>query len=186
MDAGKVSPVEDLLKQEVEEEEEEETEELSAHSQGSETQSQDGSTASSPIPFEEEHSCQICNKKYEQPRILSCLHVFCTACLEKQVENGEDTEDKMKDESPIVAEAVQCITCKQETRLGTKGVANLPLDDVFLSTVEGASGEDAQIVCTSCKAKEKAVAQCSDCVSFLCAGCVTAHQYMRCFENHKV
>jgi hypothetical protein len=46
--------------------------------------------------------------------------------------------------------------------------------------------EDSQIVCTSCKAKEHAEARCQDCANFLCPNCIIAHQFMRCFENHKV
>lgn len=46
--------------------------------------------------------------------------------------------------------------------------------------------EEMILDCTSCKTDEKAVARCADCASFLCSNCVSAHQYMRCFENHCV
>jgi uncharacterized protein (DUF2344 family) len=42
------------------------------------------------------------------------------------------------------------------------------------------------IYCTSCKSKEKSIARCIDCCNSLCSNCVTAHQYMKCFDNHKV
>lgn len=42
------------------------------------------------------------------------------------------------------------------------------------------------LACTSCKSKENAISRCNDCANFLCASCDNAHQYMRCFENHKV
>lgn len=41
--------------------------------------------------------------------------------------------------------------------------------------------------CTSCKNKKSdAVAKCIDCDNYLCSNCVTAHQYMHCFEGHSV
>lgn len=41
--------------------------------------------------------------------------------------------------------------------------------------------------CTSCKSKtSSAVATCLDCDHSLCPNCVMAHQYMHCFEGHRV
>lgn len=41
--------------------------------------------------------------------------------------------------------------------------------------------------CTGCKNKKSdAVAKCIDCVNYLCSNCVTAHQYMHCFNGHSV
>ncbi|XP_012288137.1 brain tumor protein [Orussus abietinus] len=41
--------------------------------------------------------------------------------------------------------------------------------------------------CTGCKSTESdAVARCFDCANFLCPNCVMAHQYMHCFEGHRV
>ncbi|GMT20801.1 hypothetical protein PFISCL1PPCAC_12098 [Pristionchus fissidentatus] len=40
--------------------------------------------------------------------------------------------------------------------------------------------------CTGCKSGERASAYCQDCGHFLCANCTMAHQYMHCFEGHRV
>lgn len=41
--------------------------------------------------------------------------------------------------------------------------------------------------CTGCKSKQSdAVAKCIDCVNYLCSNCVTAHQFMHCFDGHSV
>ena len=41
--------------------------------------------------------------------------------------------------------------------------------------------------CTGCKSKEhNAVARCFDCSNLLCPNCVMAHQFMHCFEGHRV
>ena len=132
----------------------------------------------------EEQLCRLCGEKYKQPRVLMCLHVFCTPCLEKLVAEREE-----KKEEPIFTQSpddITCPVCKQKTPLGDKGVEDLPLDTVMTNLLDLAAMNDPQIVCTSCKTKEKAVARCSDCASFLCSNCVTAHHYMRCFDNHKV
>lgn len=45
---------------------------------------------------------------------------------------------------------------------------------------------DQSVVCTCCKSKEPAVARCTECSHFLCSNCNSAHEFMRCFENHRV
>lgn len=122
----------------------------------------------------DENTCSICEEKYTQPKILNCLHVFCQSCLEKQVEEIEEGAPKV----------IECSKCKQETPVSEKGVQDLPTDHVTVDLLEMSAVDE--IVCTSCKAKEKAVARCCDCASYLCENCVTAHQFMRCFDNHKV
>lgn len=42
------------------------------------------------------------------------------------------------------------------------------------------------VLCTSCKSTEKAISRCADCANFLCSNCNSAHEVMRCFENHHV
>ena len=136
----------------------------------------------------EDQLCRICGEKYKQPRILSCLHLFCTPCLEKQLEDGDQDgdQDSIAEGTGKKKDSLKCTHCKQTTTLTGKGVEDLPLDTVMINILDMAAMNDPQIVCTSCKAREKAVARCNDCASFLCPNCVTAHQYMRCFENHKV
>lgn len=146
----------------------------------------DGFGGGSPGPLEEsspsenrDQICSICSKKYCCPRLLSCLHVFCESCLEKML--VEDIEDSVKRDFTII-----CPKCKQETKVGNKGVASLPCDYVLTNILDMSAIESMAVLCTSCKAKEKAVARCSDCANFLCPNCNTAHQFMRCFENHHV
>ena len=153
---------------------------------GSPLESPCRSEAGSPVLQEVcENACELCSQKLQQPRVLSCLHVFCTPCLEKQVE-GMEGEDMNVASGPAPTGTIICSICKQETKLHGKGVEDLPLDIVLMNILDKSAIGDMDIVCTSCKARETAVARCSDCANFLCPACVTAHQYMRCFENHKV
>lgn len=65
------------------------------------------------------------------------------------------------------------------------GAASLP-SDYILTNVLDVSSMDQSVVCTCCKSKEPAVARCTDCSHFLCSNCNSAHEFMRCFENHRV
>lgn len=127
----------------------------------------------------QEEVCSICENTLKHPRVLSCLHVFCEECLSKLL--VDEAGDNGGREGVLI-----CRICQQETKLGRKGVSGLPCDYVTANMQEMVAILSQVVVCTSCKAKEKAVARCSDCANFLCPNCNTAHKFMRCFENHKV
>lgn len=62
----------------------------------------------------------------------------------------------------------------------------MPCDYVLMNILDMSAISNTSVECTSCKTKEYAIARCSDCANFLCPNCNTAHQFMRCFENHHV
>jgi hypothetical protein len=70
-------------------------------------------------------------------------------------------------------------------QVGTKGAGSLPCDYVLTNILDMSAIESMAVLCTSCKAKEKAVARCSDCANFLCPNCNTAHQVSWLHVNHK-
>lgn len=126
----------------------------------------------------QDQNCKICENKLCSPRVLSCLHVFCEACIDKLMVN--EAGDSLKFDL-----AVECPICKQETKIFGGGAASLPSDYV-LTNILDVSTMDQSLVCTCCKSKEPAVARCTDCSHFLCSNCNSAHEFMRCFENHRV
>ncbi|KAJ8865669.1 hypothetical protein PR048_033189 [Dryococelus australis] len=74
-----------------------------------------------------------------------------------------------------------CILCL-EKRLGNK--FSCPVCKEESSTKKNAADF---LWCTGCKSRGTgAVAQCFDCDNFLCPKCMMAHQYMHCFEGHRV
>lgn len=81
--------------------------------------------------------------------------------------------------------AVECPLRKQETQIPGGSATSLPSDYVDTNILDVPS-MDQSVVCTCCKSKEPAVARCTDCSHFLCANCNSAHEFMRCFENHRV
>lgn len=125
-----------------------------------------------------DQGCALCMSKLCSPRVLTCLHVFCEACLDKLL------MDEAGDSK--VGSVISCPVCRQETSVSSKGAASLTCDYVLTNILDMSAIENMAVLCTSCKAKESAVARCSDCANFLCPNCNTAHQFMRCFESHKV
>jgi len=59
----------------------------------------------------ETFQCQICYKRYRQPRVLQCLHVFCTPCLEKLTEDDNDGEGDTT-EMLTTRRSVACPACQ--------------------------------------------------------------------------
>lgn len=59
--------------------------------------------------------CQICKTKFEQPRVLSCLHVFCEECLKKLL--PEECLKKLLPDSGFLHNVLRCPSCGQETKV---------------------------------------------------------------------
>ena len=116
--------------------------------------------------------CNLCNETFTIPKVLNCFHSFCQPCLEKII----DVPDK-----------VICPDCRQETFLSTSGASGLLPDFAISNILEASAMENTSLNCTGCKSKDSnAVARCFDCANFLCPNCVMAHQFMHCFEGHRV
>ena len=111
-----------------------------------------------------EANCQHCRDSVGDYKVLSCFHTICTNCLEKN--------------------KFTCPRCQAQSIEGILGTLLLGSvtttensSDVYLPTVR----------CTGCKTKNfDAVARCVDCANYLCSNCVMAHQFMHCFEGHRV
>lgn len=119
--------------------------------------------------------CPICNESFVQPKVLACFHTFCKPCLEKLVD------------SPA---KIICPTCQAETQLCPEMGVDSLLCDYALSNIQDTASMESNnntLWCQGCKSKDSnAVAHCYDCGNFLCGNCVMAHQFMHCFEGHRV
>ncbi|XP_076343760.1 protein brain tumor-like isoform X2 [Tachypleus tridentatus] len=138
------------------------------------------STAFSSMSVSTDHSledspstkCPLCQEVYTIPKVLPCLHTFCQPCLEKI----QESPDKIK-----------CPHCQEECLLTAQGVSGLLSDYAISNILEVSALEATSLSCTGCRTKENnAVARCFDCANFLCSNCVMAHQFMHCFEGHRV
>ncbi|KAF4526901.1 hypothetical protein B566_EDAN014523 [Ephemera danica] len=126
---------------------------------------------SSPAAFTK---CFLCNDTFCAPKVLPCFHTFCQACLEKHQDHPEK---------------VSCPQCKHECILPPQGIAGLLSDYAVNNLLEAIAPSIDGVLprCTGCKSKESsAVGRCLDCANYLCPNCVMAHQFMHCFEGHRV
>ncbi|KAJ9587937.1 hypothetical protein L9F63_018640 [Diploptera punctata] len=122
--------------------------------------------------------CGLCKETFTNPKVLPCFHTFCHTCLEKNQEHP----DKLT-----------CSLCQQECILTSQGISALIPDfniksDSLIST-EGFNPPLPSNLphCTGCKSRASdAVGRCLDCDNFLCPNCTMAHQFMHCFEGHRV
>lgn len=101
------------------------------------------------------------------PRVLSCFHIYCLSCLEKMCDGGD---------------RVSCPQCQVVTPVPP----SLLIPDYALHRLLE-TPIDQPASCTACKSRDvAAVARCLDCSKLLCPHCVMAHQFMHCFEGHRV
>ncbi|XP_067000356.1 brain tumor protein [Anabrus simplex] len=120
--------------------------------------------------------CVSCHETFANLKILSCFHAYCQHCLEKI----RDHPDR-----------VTCCVCQEECNITTQGTIIIP--DTHKNGLDGLSSSSENSThsstpyCTGCKSRETgAVARCFDCKNFLCPNCMMAHQFMHCFEGHRV
>lgn len=115
--------------------------------------------------------CPSCLEMYIMPKVLDCFHTFCLPCLEK----SQDDPSK-----------ITCSECSFVTHL-PHGTPDLVTDYAISNVLESSVMQRCSVHCTGCKnTKNQAVAKCYNCANLLCANCVMAHQFMHCFEGHKV
>uniref|UniRef100_A0A3Q2CGS8 Si:ch73-335l21.2 n=1 Tax=Cyprinodon variegatus TaxID=28743 RepID=A0A3Q2CGS8_CYPVA len=76
--------------------------------------------------------CPICYQEYNQynksPRMLECLHVFCTECLQRIQLNSCDPTDPGGS-----AQAIPCPLCRHLTPLHTGNALALPCNSQIMS-----------------------------------------------------
>lgn len=105
--------------------------------------------------------CLQCKELINDPKILPCVHTICSTCFEKN--------------------KFCCPRCQADS-----------IEGIFNSLLFGTADTNSDtfqpsVRCTGCKSKKlDAVARCVDCVNYLCSNCVMAHQFMHCFEGHRV
>ena len=125
--------------------------------------------------------CSVCLDRYKTPKILSCCHTFCQACLE-----GLSRATKPVDSASGGGHTLNCPQCKTEHSLPPSGPAGLLDDFTAASTeAEGTLRTEASL-CEQCnkEPRETAVAYCITCRASICSYCQHAHGRIKHFTSH--
>ena len=120
--------------------------------------------------------CGICLDQYNDPKLLSCFHVFCKQCLERLVLQEEG--------QPIL----RCPNCRRATTLPPQGVSGLQSDfhAHHLFEIQDVLFKAKEPKCEKCKLKSTATGFCRECGKFVCDKCTEIHQSWEEYTNHQI
>ena len=128
----------------------------------------------------EELTCAICQDLLKDPKILPCLHSFCTGCLTEWL-------GRLPSKSEL-----ECPLCRGRITLSTpRAIEKLPSHFSAVRLVEivrmqdQASSQKTTPVCQNCE-EESATSSCSDCAIFLCNFCEKAHRKSKATRDHDI
>ena len=125
-----------------------------------------------------EATCEKCDKYYEDPRMLPCLHSFCLGCLQKELDTHA---------------TLNCPNCKEQVILPENGLSGLPQDLHKANEAEleriSEKVEEADEQCENCGRTDstgKAVTYCIECEEYLCKFCEGRHGKKKTTANHNL
>ncbi|XP_068428734.1 E3 ubiquitin-protein ligase TRIM45 [Clinocottus analis] len=149
------------------------------------------------VPVNPRAVCNGCKRLYRDPKILPCLHTFCSDCI-GQLEpfsvaaregpgpgRGARAE-ALEEHGDRPAVTVLCPDCDSEVELPASGPGglstdHLALDEVFLQTLL----TDGPLGCDLC-GEGGAESRCDVCCVNLCAFCCQAHRRQKRTASHSV
>ena len=132
----------------------------------------------------EELTCAICQDLLNNPKILPCLHSFCTSCL-------KEWSGRLANLDPSKRQ-LECPLCRAKVLLSTsRDVEELPVHFSAIRLVEIVRLEQTSVtkttpICQNCKEGENAVSSCNECAILLCDFCEKAHQRFKATSEHKI
>ena len=133
----------------------------------------------------EELTCAICHDLLNEPKILPCLHSFCTGCL-------KEWSGRLANLDPSKRH-LECPLCRARVLLSTsRAVEELPSHFSAIRLIEivrlqeQAGSKKVTPICQNCDEGESAVSSCTECAIFLCEFCKKAHKRSKATRQHKI
>ena len=127
--------------------------------------------------------CPICLNELQDPRLLSCRHIYCYKCLKDYHEKGNH------------GNALPCPQCREMTTLYQGGVDNLPkfffmneLKEVVMAEDGGKEDKPQKhrgVVCSTEDCGQRGLKYCKQC-EYLCKQCYDDHSKSRFYKSHQV
>lgn len=109
--------------------------------------------------------CGICKKNFTDPRVLPCLHSFCSRCVKGAVKDGN----------------YDCFHCGHP--VPASSIDSLPVNFWAIIMIEKI-GKEQEARVDPCG--KPAVSFCDACKNFLCGDCVDLHKVHPLFKAHGV
>ncbi|XP_051237778.1 transcription intermediary factor 1-alpha-like isoform X2 [Dicentrarchus labrax] len=132
-------------------------------------------------------TCPVCflNFHSREPKLLPCLHSFCKKCFPSPSRNLAMTEppNSQVDGATKPLNVIRCPVCRQEC------MEVDVMENVFVKdSIEAPSSTVERTVqlCMTCDDNTEAAGFCVNCVEYLCATCVEAHQRVRFTRDHTI
>ena len=127
--------------------------------------------------------CPICLNELQDPRLLSCHHIYCYKCLKDYHKKGN------------YRHALPCPQCRERTTLYQGGVDNLPkfffmneLKEVVMSEEEVSKDKPQKhggVVCSTEDCGQPGLKYCKQC-EYLCKQCYDDHSKSKFTKSHQV
>ncbi|XP_063428509.1 uncharacterized protein LOC134711675 isoform X2 [Mytilus trossulus] len=119
--------------------------------------------------------CLHCKAQFDEevhlPRVLPCLHTFCSTCLKKLMKNN----------------LITCPTCHDNSKTSGDSLETYQIDFTRKDLVSFHKKfcQSSKVECDRC-AENKAEFWCCDCENFSCSGCNKSHERNKKWKTHKV
>ena len=119
--------------------------------------------------------CNICFKPFTNPKLLSCMHTFCSPCLQHWYKSSQEIRGAKRGIFP-------CPTCREMTPLPAEGIEGLTtdfkvpyIDKIIKTRMPRAQNDKSCEVCKSRGREVKGKAECMTCHILLCGPCGDSH-----------